>query len=126
MPVTTFCFFVGALGISGMPLFNGFHSKFTIFVALAQQGLWWAVVIAVTTGVLTLAVFVWTGVRIFWGKPALETNPMNIQENPFRIWSPMVFLAGLIILIGLYPQILYPILNSATQSILHIWNGGGV
>ena len=81
-------------------------------VALAQQGLCWAVALSAATGALTLAVFVWAGYKIFWGKP-------------FVMWAPMAMLAGSILHIGLYPQILHPTLNSATQSILHIWGGGG-
>ncbi|OGL45677.1 MAG: hypothetical protein A2161_08455 [Candidatus Schekmanbacteria bacterium RBG_13_48_7] len=123
MPITSVCFFIGALGISGMPLFNGFHSKFAIFVAFAQQKLWWALAVAVGTGILTLAVFVWTGYRIFWGKPASDKIYNSAREIPFAMWAPMVVLSGFILLIGLYPQIVYPILNSATQSIIQIWKG---
>lgn len=121
MPITSVCFFTGALGVSGMPLFSGFHSKFGIFVAMAQQGLWWAVAIAVGTGLLTLAVFTWTGYRIFWGPTVAATA--ESKEIPFAMWLPMILLVGLIILVGIYPQILYPILNSTTQSILHISKG---
>lgn len=125
MPITSVCFFVGALGISGMPLFSGFHSKFAIFVALAQQGLWWAVAIAVATGVLTLGVFVRTGYKIFWGEPASDKMFSSAREQPVAMWSPMALLAFLTVLIGLYPQILFPILNGATQSVLRIWIAAG-
>ncbi|MFH1953627.1 MAG: proton-conducting transporter membrane subunit [Pseudomonadota bacterium] len=125
MPVTTFCFFTGALGISGMPLFNGFHSKFAIFVGLAQQGLWWAVAISVGTGLLTLAVFVWAGCRIFWGRRTSDKRQDSLREVPFAMWAPMGVLAGFTLLIGVYPQILYPILDSATKSIIHVWKGVG-
>jgi formate hydrogenlyase subunit 3/multisubunit Na+/H+ antiporter MnhD subunit len=126
MPVTAVCFFIGALGISGMPLFNGFHSKFAIFVALAQQGLWWAVAVSVGTGLLTLAVFVLAGCRIFWGQPASEEGPDPAREVPVALWAPMAVLAGIVLLIGVYPQVLYPVLNSATMSIIHIWKGVGL
>lgn len=122
MPITSVCFFVGGLGIAGMPIFSGFHSKFTIFAALGQQQLWWALVISVLTGVLTLSVFAWAGSRIFWGPPAASAME-QIKEVPFAMWAPMVIIAGMVIVIGLYPNIVYPILNSASQSILSIAEG---
>ena len=43
MPVTSACFFLGALAIAGFPPLNGFMSKLTVYLALAKAGLWWAV-----------------------------------------------------------------------------------
>jgi hydrogenase-4 component F len=124
MPITSVCFFIGGLGIAGMPLFSGFHSKFTIFVALGQQQLWWALAISVLTGVLTLSVFAWAGSRIFWGPRAASEAVEQIKEVPFVMWAPIILIAGLVIIIGLYPNLIYPILNSASQSIISIAQGG--
>jgi hydrogenase-4 component F len=124
MPITSVCFFIGGLGIAGMPLFSGFHSKFTIFVALGQQQLWWALAISVLTGVLTLSVFAWVGSRIFWGPRAASEAVEQIKEVPFVMWAPIILIAGLVIIIGLYPNVIYPILNSASQSIISIAEGG--
>jgi len=123
MPVTALCFFVGALGIGGMPVFNSFHSKFAIFAAFAEQKLWWAMAISVGTGVLTVAVFVWAGYRIFWGEPASDRVLSSAREIPPAMVIPMVVLAALAVFIGVYPQVLYPLLDSATQCIMHTWKG---
>jgi len=124
MPITLFCFFIGALAIAGMPPFNGFLSKLTLFLAIAQRGLLWAAVIAVLTSLLTLACFVRAAYRIFWSQPAtqLANNP-GIKEVPFSMWLGMGVLALLCIVIGIYPKIVYPILDSATQCILKILGG---
>ena len=45
MPITSACFFLGALAIAGFPPLNGFWSKLTVYLALARAGLWWAAVI---------------------------------------------------------------------------------
>ena len=42
MPITSACFFLGALALAGFPPLNGFWSKLTIYLALAKAGLWWA------------------------------------------------------------------------------------
>jgi len=59
------CFFVGALGIGGMPPLNGFWSKFALYVAAAQAHLWWALGIALVTSLLTLAVLIRAGAQVF-------------------------------------------------------------
>jgi hydrogenase-4 component F len=64
-PVLAVCFFIGALGISGMPPLNAFWSKFAIFVAAAQAHAWWALGIALLTSLLTLAVLIRAGCIIF-------------------------------------------------------------
>jgi len=124
MPITLFCFFIGALAIAGMPPFNGFLSKLTLFLAIAQRGLLWAAVIAVLTSLLTLACFVRAAYRIFWSQPVkqLANNP-GIKEVPFSMWLGMGVLALLCIVIGIYPNLVHPILESATQCILKILGG---
>jgi len=59
------CFFIGALGIGGMPPLNGFWSKFAIYVAAGQAHLWWPLGIALFTSLLTLAVFIRAGALVF-------------------------------------------------------------
>ena len=61
----TICFFIGALGIGGMPPLNGFWSKFALYVAAGQAHLWWPLGIALFTSLLTLAVLVKAGAQIF-------------------------------------------------------------
>jgi formate hydrogenlyase subunit 3/multisubunit Na+/H+ antiporter MnhD subunit len=126
MPITAFCFFVGALGISGVPPFNGFLSKFTLFLALAEQGLLWAAVIAVITGFLSIACFGRAAYQIFWTTPP-EANEAKvgvvILEVPPTMWTGMIILAGVSILLGLYPQLVHPALDRATNIILRLLLG---
>ncbi len=59
------CFFIGALGIAGMPPLNGFWSKFAIYVAAGQAHMWWPLGIALLTSLLTMAVLIRAGAQIF-------------------------------------------------------------
>ena len=136
MPVTGFCFFVGALAIGGMPPFNGFMSKFTLFLAAADSNLLWAAVIGIFTSLLTIACFAWTAYRIFWTKPQHAGNPgtevakaadgiamTEAKEVPLSMWIGMIVLAILCIALGVYPRLIYPLLDSATRCILSIIGG---
>jgi formate hydrogenlyase subunit 3/multisubunit Na+/H+ antiporter MnhD subunit len=116
MPVTSACFFVGALAIAGFPPLNGFWSKLTIYLALAKAGMWWAAGIAIVTSILTIVVMLRAGYRVFWGEPhANGTPPTAVREVPTLMKVPMVMLASLCGLFGIWPQGLYPLLDSAAR-----------
>jgi hydrogenase-4 component F len=128
MPITAFCFIVGALSIGGLPPFNGFMSKFTIFLAIGEQRIYWALAISILTGVLTLACLVWAAYRVFWRAPQtpiVVDNPGEVREVPPLMYASIVILALACIFIGIYPRILFPILDSATKAVLAIWAAGG-
>ncbi len=114
MPVTSACFLVGALAIAGFPPFNGFMSKLTIYLALAQSGLWWAVALAVFASVLTMVALMRPFYRVFWAVPAgAGAEGAPVREVPAFMWAPMVVLAALCLLLGLAPGLAYGLLHHA-------------
>ena len=116
MPITSACFFLGALALAGFPPLNGFWSKLTLYLALAHAGLWWAAVIAVLTSVLTMVVMVRAGYRVFWGSRP-EGNPAVpvLRSVPARMWAPMAVLAAVCVLLGVFPQAPFPLLDRAAS-----------
>ncbi len=125
MPITAFAFIVGALAISGLPPFNGFMSKFTLFLAIGEQKLYWALAISIITGIFTLACMVRAAYLVFWRKPTLtETTAASIKEVPFWMYFSIVLLAVICILIGVYPNLLFPVIDQATHAVLSIWSMG--
>ena len=119
MPITALCFVVGALAMGGIPLFNGFMSKLTIFLACAKAGMLWATVLAVLTSLLTLFCLLHAAYRVFMGNAADAANPANqeIKEVSPLMWGGMLALALLCFIIGVYPQIVFPVLNESTRAI---------
>jgi hydrogenase-4 component F len=123
MPVTGACFLVGALAISGFPPFNGFWSKLTVYLALAQGGLWWAAVLAAVTSVLTMVVLVRAVYRVFWAAPAGGVAAAgSVREVPALLWVPMAALAVACAVLGVAPQLVYPLLDRAA-SVLAVLGG---
>ena len=120
MPLTAACFFAGCLSIGGLPFFAGFPSKYTIVLALAQARLWWALAVTALAGTLTLAGLVWAGYRVFWGEesPKVAALPAARHELPLAMSAPMIALAAAVLLLGVYPQALYPVLDAGVRSIL--------
>ena len=78
--------------------------------------MWWATGIAVGTGVLTLVVLVHAAYAIFWGQPQTDRLRLEgVREVPASVWGPMVFLAALCVVLGVYPQLLFPLLDRAAH-----------
>jgi hydrogenase-4 component F len=118
MPITAACFFVGAFSISGLPPFAGFMSKLTIVLAGADAGMWGAVGVAIFSSLLTLVVVVRAGQAVFWGMPKFGVvAAQSPREVPASLWVPMAALALLSVLLGVYPQLAYPLLNQAAANI---------
>ncbi len=124
-PVTAACFLVGALAIGGLPPFSAFMSKLTLFIAAAERGLMWAAVIAVFTGLLTVACFVRAAYRIFWGQLSAGREMIvdEVGEVPPAMWGAMAAIAAVVITLGVYPKVAYPLLDNAAKCILQVLGG---
>jgi len=127
MPITAACFLIGAIAMGGLPPLNGFWSKLTLFIAGGELGLWWAVAIGMIVSILTLACMVHAGYKVFWGHPTTEpaTNP-GLKEVPVSIWLGMAVLAALCVIIGVYPQVIHPLLDRGTEAILTVYRTGAI
>ncbi|MEO0076189.1 MAG: proton-conducting transporter membrane subunit [candidate division WOR-3 bacterium] len=111
MPITFITTIISVFAISGIPPFNGFVSKWLIYQSLLQtinpaSGQGWFIVIfiicAMLGSVLTLAYFLKMLYSVFWGnKP--KTLPVA-KEASWLITLPMILLAGVSILFGVFAQ----------------------
>ncbi len=120
MPGTAACFFIAALAIAGVPPFSGFWSKLTLYLAGAEAHLWWAVGIAIASSLLTLAAFVRAGYKVFWSDGPDQPPATAAKRVPLTMLLPMAALTALVILFGLYPQLLYPVLDPAARALAHM------
>jgi len=110
MPVTFITFLIAALSISGIPPFNGFFSKWMVYQGVIELGkngdkLWilW-LLCAMFGSALTLASFMKLIHAIFLGQPSTKGGGRSakIKEVNFTMWAPMVVLALLCILFGVF------------------------
>jgi NADH:ubiquinone oxidoreductase subunit 5 (subunit L)/multisubunit Na+/H+ antiporter MnhA subunit len=112
MPLVSGLFMVGALSITGMPIFNGFISEFIIFSGLFRGllslNLANAVVCALSIlalalmGALALACFAKVYGTVFSGSPRAERGEAVAETSGWML-GPMIFLAALCVWIGLAP-----------------------
>ncbi len=109
MPVTFIAALIFALSISGIPPLNGFASKWMIYQGIIDFGkdtgvaneLWiiW-LGLAVLGSALTLASFIKYLGGIFLGRKKAEFE--GIHEVPVLMWLPMLFLAVICIMVGVF------------------------
>ncbi len=122
MPLTAATAFVASLSISGVPLFNGFASKWTIYVAVVQGSRWAGYLavcagIAILTSALTLASFV-----KFFGASFLSRTSALVKEKALgqrqmevgiMMQIPQLLLALICLLLGIIPGIAYGLIYCA-------------
>ncbi len=113
MPVTGMAALVASLSIAGVPLFNGFISKWCIHTAAVQGAatakyLPVCAVIGLLASVLTLASFVkYFGAAYLGraGRPAPVGSPAAPVEVGWMLRLPQVLLAGACVALGLFPAL---------------------
>ena len=106
MPKTTICFLVGAFSISGLPPFNGFMSKWQIYLATftkaqADNNIFYAfvTVVAVVVSVMTLASFIKVTQSVFFGQVPVTCK--DVKEVPASMRVPMWIMSVLCIATGI-------------------------
>ncbi|MDH7594075.1 MAG: proton-conducting transporter membrane subunit [Methanomicrobiales archaeon] len=100
MKYTMIFFMIGALAIAGIPPFNGFASKLVIYESVYRFSPVLAI-IAMLVSILTLASFVKVFHSVFMGPelPEYDTG----REVPLPMLLGMGLLAGIVIVIGIFP-----------------------
>lgn len=120
MPAIAISFFIGTLAVGGMPLFGSFLSSITIFFALINEGFLLVAIILIISEFLSVLVLLKTAISIFWQKNE-RTKAFN-NSVPFLMIFCTGFFVVLLIVFGIYPEIIYPIIDSATRGIIKIIN----
>jgi formate hydrogenlyase subunit 3/multisubunit Na+/H+ antiporter MnhD subunit len=135
MPLTFTACLIAALSISGIPLFNGFVSKWMVYQGVIEMGskqtsdaaqLWPVWLVAAMFGsALTLASFVKIIHSVFLSR--LPDNLKDVKEASLLKTLPMLLLAGLCVFFGIfysYPlkHLIYPALNIQSDNVIFgIW-----
>lgn len=122
MPLTALTSLVAVFSISGVPLFSGFVSKWSIYTA-GLSGTMRAVpylavctLVAILTSAITLALFIkFFGVTFLSRSSALVTEAARKRslESPASLLIPQAFLALICVSFGLLPAIGFKFLQTA-------------
>jgi len=113
-PLLALGLFVGAANIIGIPPFSGFASKILLYTAGFDSGFLVVTVISLAVSAMTLgyflkAIFCLSGER----KPGID-----VGEGDPHIFIPLASLIVLCLLLGFFPQLLYPLLGRASSALM--------
>jgi len=109
MPITAICALIGFLGIAGTPPLNGFQSEWLIFT-----GAYWGAInsgntlgviltaLALIGSIITAGYVLWAIRRIFFGPTPEHLD--GVVEAPYTVTVPMLILAFITVLLGIYPK----------------------
>lgn len=113
MPVTFFAFFIGSLSVIGLPPTGGFFSKWNLLLGTVESDQLVFMVVLLGSSFLNAIYFLPIVFRGFF-KPSPE-GPENIviKEAPLCCVIPLVFTAGISIILFFYPDIFLNLTNLA-------------
>ncbi|NJE84583.1 proton-conducting membrane transporter [Thermococcus sp. CX2] len=114
MPRTAFAISIGAIATVGIPLFNVFWSKVRIILATIDVGYTWAAVLVLSASVVE-AVYYFRLLHTIW----FEGEGEKINES-FVIGLMMLFLAALVVVIGVYPDYVWELARKAGEDIFNV------
>ncbi len=103
MPLTALGFTVCALAISGVWPLNGFVSKEMVFHGALETGYTVFAIAAWIGAIFTFASFLKAGHSVFFGERSREVP--RLRESPAPIVIPILTLAGLCVLFGVYNKL---------------------
>ena len=123
MPLTAFGFIVCALAISGVWPLNGFVSKEMVFHGALETGYTVFAVAAWIGAIFTFASFLKAGHAVFFGERTREVP--EVRESQPAIVLPILVLAGLCILFGVYNKLpltlfITPIVEGHAEAGAHL------
>jgi len=115
MPITATLCVVGSMILSAVPPTGGFQAEWILFVGVLQKGVngasgWYLAVglVGLAATILTVAYTFWPVRKMFFG--ALPAELAQVKEAPLTMTLPLLFLAGLSIVIGIYPDLIFKFL----------------
>ncbi len=113
MPVTFFAFFIGSLSVIGLPPTGGFFSKWNLLLGAVESDQLVFMVVLLGSSFLNAIYFLPIVFRGFF-KPSPEGGEDTaIKEAPLCCVIPLVFTAGISIILFFYPDIFLNLTNLA-------------
>lgn len=112
MPLTAAVALIGSMILSAVPPTGGFQGEWLLFEGVFTRGiaggLAWNFVVAIAglaATALTVAYTFWPVRKMFFGP--LSDELKDVKEAPLIMTAPLIFLAALSIVIGIYPDLFF-------------------
>ena len=113
MPYVSLALVIAGLSFAGVPPFGGFMAKYLVFTAAIQANLSWLAVIGVLTSVLQAA-YLFRLVNYMYAKKPKDDI---VIKEPKRMLIPIFILVAAIIVLGLYPQMVFNLIDPVIKQL---------
>jgi NADH-quinone oxidoreductase subunit M len=123
MPITSGIFVAGAFGYMGLPLMAGFAGEFFIFkgafesTVIPGDGMALATAFAMFGIVIVAGYLLFAMQRTLFGSFRLETD-YDVHEAAMHDVAPLAVLLGLVIVLGVAPDLFFGMMQDAVNPIL--------
>ncbi len=114
MPITSLALAASLLALAGIPPLNGFWGKLVLFAAAIQGDMAWLAIAAVLNSALSLGYYAWVIKRMYIDEP-VHASPQGGRNEPWFIAIVLVAATVIIILVGVYPPLIYDLAKAAVQ-----------
>jgi NADH-quinone oxidoreductase subunit M len=121
MPLVGIAFIVGGMVSMGMPGFSGFIAEFPIFMGVWRTYPWIAIVAAISI-VITASYIIRIIGSVFFGNLPTEFEG-HVHDVTVLDKVALVLLSGILIVVGVYPSVMVPLVQSGVQNILRLLGG---
>jgi NADH-quinone oxidoreductase subunit M len=121
MPWVAIAFTIGGLVSMGMPGFSGFVAEFPIFLGVWKTQPWIAMVAAISI-VVTASYMIRVIRRVFFGNLAEEFE-QHVHDVTILDKVALGFLSTILVVLGVYPSMMFPVVESGVQHILRLLGG---
>lgn len=118
MPVLAVLMMLFALSNVGLPGTSGFVGEFMIILSSFRANFWLAF-LAATTLIFAAAYTLWMYKRVFFGKVEHEAVA-QMKDISGAEKLALIILAALVIIIGVYPQLLLNVFHASVDHLLHL------
>jgi len=124
MPITAVLWTLGAMSLSGFPPFSSFTAEWIMFTGIFQRGVHsmpFGLVVAIlgiSAILLTVCYTFWAVKRAFFGplNPDLSNSNHEIKDPPLTMSIPLLLIAAVSIILGVYPKPIMELLHSVIGS----------
>ena len=121
MPLTAVAFTIAAFSLVGLPPFAGFMSKLSIACAALKTertAYLVLVVVALAATVVEAGYFFRIVQGLYFKKARASVSPQPVKDAPVGALLPIFVLTALIVVIGVYPQLVTDALDSAARELV--------
>ena len=122
MPVVMWCFTLASLSLIGIPPLGGFVSKWYLAVGALDSGVpvasWLGPVILLISALLTAGYLLPIAIKGFFPSESCDVSKLEKVEPTWQMLVPMIIMAGLSIVLGIWTSGLIGMITGIAESIL--------